>query len=60
MTVIDIIETYGLEGFEKEYQNQYGNFCDQIPLSKLRYMEVKSINIHFPTNSVTITIIQHI
>ena len=58
MTVIEVVKKYGLEDFSKEYNNQYGNFCNLIPLNKLMYMEVKAISINFPTNQVTITVIQ--
>lgn len=58
MTVIEIIKKYGLEDFEKEYHNQYGNLCNLINLDDLKNMEVKSIAINFPTQSVTITVIQ--
>ena len=59
-TVVEIIEKYNLQNFKKFYFNQYGNLCKSMPLDELAKMEVKSINIHFPTNSVNITIIQDI
>lgn len=59
MTVIETVKKYGLELFEKEYQNQYGNSCNLMNLEELKNMEVKSINIHFPTNHATITIIKN-
>lgn len=58
MTVLEIIKKYNLEDFEKDYNNQYGNFCNLIKLEDLKNMEVKGININFPTNHVQITIIQ--
>lgn len=58
MTVIEVIEKYGLGDFEKQYKNQYGQSCNLIPLNYLPQMQVKNININFPTNQVTITIIQ--
>ena len=59
MTVVETIKKYGLELFEKSYQNQYGNFCNPMNLEELKDAEVKSIDIHFPTNHVTITIIKN-
>lgn len=59
MTVIEAIRRYELEDFEKTYNNQYGNFCNLIPLDKLPQMEVKGISINFPTKQVKITVIQH-
>lgn len=56
--VITVIKKYGLEEYKKSYNNQYGNFCNLLPLDQLMKMEVKSVNIHFPTKEVTITIIQ--
>ena len=58
MTVIEIVKKYGLEDFAKDYNNQYGNFCNLIPLKDLMKLEVKAININFPTNHVTITVIE--
>lgn len=58
MTVIEVIRKYGLEDFSKSYLNQSGNSRNLIPLDKLTQMEVKGININFPTNEVTITIIE--
>jgi hypothetical protein len=59
-TVVEVVEKYNLHDFEKSYFNQYGMQCNLIPLNEFVKMEVKSINIHFPTNSVSITIIQDI
>ena len=58
MKVIEVIRKYGLEDFAKDYNNQYGDFCNLISLDKLVDMEVKAININFPTNHCIITIIQ--
>lgn len=58
MTVLEIIKKYSLEDYAKDYKNQYGNFCNLVNLDELKGMEVKSIDIHFPTNHVTITVIQ--
>ena len=59
MTVIEVVRKYGLEDFSKHYRNQYGNSCDTMDIMKLKDMEVKGISINFPTNEVTITIIEH-
>ena len=60
MTVIEIIRKYGLQDFDKSYKNQYGNDCNFIPLDYLPTMEVKSISINFPTNTVQITVIERV
>lgn len=59
MTVIEVIRKYGLEDFKKTYRNQYGNSCNLMKLDKLAQMEVKGVGINFPTQEVTITIIEH-
>ena len=59
MKVIEVIRKYSLEDFRKTYRNQYGNSCDLMNLEKLTKMEVKSVSINFPTQEVTITIIEH-
>lgn len=58
MTVIETIKKYGLEDYSKTYNNQYGSFTNLLPLNELAQMEVKGIAINFPTNQVTITVIQ--
>lgn len=59
MTVLEVVKKYNIEDFEKTYNNQYGNSCNLMKLDELMNMEVKSINIHFPTKAVKITVIQH-
>ena len=59
MTVIEVVRKYELELFRKEYKNQYGNPCNLINLDELKDMEVKGVDINFPTNQVTITIIKN-
>lgn len=58
MTVVECVKKYGLEEYDKEYKNQYGNARNLMNLDKLATMEVKGIYINFPTKSVTITIIE--
>lgn len=59
MTVLETIRKYGLEDYEKKYTNQYGNRVDTaFPLQDLIYKEVKSLYIHFPTNSCEIVVIE--
>lgn len=59
MTVIEIIRKYKLEDFQKDYKNQYGDYCGvKFPLNELAQMQVKSVDINFPTNHVIITIIE--
>ena len=58
LTVFDVIVKYNLEEFDKSYCTQYGNACMEEDKFKLAEMEVKSINIHFPTKHVQITVIQ--
>ena len=62
MTVMEAIKNYNLYGFVRDYQNQYGNFYDYVDgdLHRLLDLPVKSINIHFPTNTVTITVIEEV
>lgn len=62
MNVLETIKKYDLYGFVRDYQNQYGNVCDCTAknLDKFFDFEVKSINIHFPTNQVTITVIEEV
>jgi hypothetical protein len=57
MTVLEICKLYRLADMEKDYENQYGNSCNLIPIMELKDMTVKSISINFPTNSATITVI---
>ena len=59
MTVIEVVKKYGLEDFSKTYRNQYGNSCNLMNLDKLKSIKVKGISINFPTQEVTITIIEH-
>lgn len=60
MTVIEVVRKYNLEDCVKDYKNQYGQPCNLTNIDKLKQTEVKSIDINFPTNLVTITIIQDI
>ena len=59
MTVIEVVSKYGLGDFDKHYKNQYGNDRDLMNIMKLKDMEVKSVNINFPTQEAVITIIEH-
>ena len=59
MTVLEVVRKYGLGDFTKTYHNQYGNQCNLMNLDKLMHMEVKGVNINFPTQEATITIIEH-
>ena len=60
MTVKEVLSNYNLEAFGKTYYNQFGNPCNVSceNLGEFFNSKVKSIDIHFPTNSVTITIIE--
>lgn len=60
MTVTEVIKKYNLEGFDREYHNQYGNLCNvsYAEFSQFFKLQVKGININFPTNHVTITVIE--
>ena len=62
MTVREVIKKYNLEGFTRQYHNQYGNFCnvDYKDLDNFFNLPVKSIDIHLPTESVVITVIEEV
>ena len=57
MKVVEVVRKYGLEDFKKTYKNPLGNSYNLINISELSEMEVKSVNIHFPTKSAEITVI---
>lgn len=62
MTVKEVLSSYNLEAFGKVYYNHFGNPCT-VPYAELEEFfnsQVKSVYIHFPTNSVTITIIEEV
>ena len=60
MKVSEVIRNHGLEDFTRTYRNQYGNLCHLIYFDELANMEVKSVNINFPTKEATITVIERI
>lgn len=58
MTVIEAITKYGLQTSAKTYKDQFGNKHDtDIPLNKLKYMEVKAVTIYPFYDEAEITII---
>lgn len=57
MTVIEVIKKFGLEDFSKYYKNANGTPRNvSFPLMELVDLEVKGIDVNFPTNEVTITL----
>lgn len=59
MNVKEIIKQYDLEDFKKDYKNTVGNSYNLVNIESLADMEVKSININFPTKHVDITVINY-
>lgn len=57
MTVIEVVKKYDLGDYSKHYKNLLGNSRDTaFPITELKDMEVKSIDINFPTQEATITL----
>lgn len=57
MTVLEIIKKFELEDFDKYYKNAFGEPRDlAFKFEELKNMEVKGVDINFPTGEVTITL----
>lgn len=58
MTVLELVKTYQLGDFSKNYHNVYGNCVDlKYPIDKLITMEVKDVYINLKSHEARITII---
>lgn len=62
MTVMDVLRKQDLIDFDVTYENQYGTpcQCDLKDMAKFMNQRVKSLHIHYPTNSCTITVIEEV
>lgn len=58
MTVLEVVKTYHIEDFEKDYKNVYGNCINtKYPLDKLAKMDVKDVYINLMIKTATITVL---
>ena len=59
MTVLELVEKYGLQDYAKTYESVYGNTVDtKYPLEQLTKMQVKDVSINFMVKKATITILE--
>lgn len=58
MTVLEVVKTYRIGDFAKDYKNVYGNCVNtKYPIDTLAKMEVKDVYINLIGKSATITVL---